>query len=441
MVRNEAAYVKKISKELCMLLAAAVLFGCAKANDEENTTSDTSTSVQIVIDTDSTEETAEIADYIRTTLPYVQINGICNIEKAEASAGLLEMMNKYGFPEAFNEDYYYFADDLELKASYISSNMEEKTTARLISYNEKSGKATVLLEETPQETKYGTLIYYYPELVYGSFLYYYRYEHCPDYDDPSKGYAVTELYRINLTDNSSEKIFTFQPTEQIPKTPVVCGGMMYFYDFDNVNYESGDYDSTIYRYDISSGKTEMFRDNSEYPVAYKDGIIYYHDEGFFYSGNEKLKALDGKYYENDPLVFYPNPEGLTKVSGVFSDGETVMYSYSNYDEHEKDYAIGSTLGFINEEGERVDIAQTVPEKVFYIIEPDNSDGLYLFRQKPNVIIYDSYNKAFSKLLIEEDDFLLRTDNDTALCICFDYDPGDSNEKTLTRAVIYKLKRH
>lgn len=432
--------MKKLIKTLCMLLAATVLSGCTGGKDEENIASDTSATVQTVIDTNNNTVTAEIADCITTMLPYVKIDEICNIEKNEANAGLLEMMNKYGFPEAFSEDDYYFADDLELKSSYFLSNTEEKTTARLIKYNEKSGEVNVLLEETPDETKYGTLIYYYPKFVHDTFLYYYRYEHCPDYDDPSKGYTLTELYRINLADKGAEKIFTFEPSEQLPKTPVICGKMLYFYDFSNIDYETGDYDSTVYIYDTSSGKTEVFRNDSEYPVAYKNGIIYYHDGGFYYNGNEKFEALDDKYCENDPLLFYPNPDGQAKVSGVFSDGETVMYSYSNYDEHEKDLAIGSTVGFINEKGERIDIAQTVSDKAFYITEPEGSDGIYVFRQNPSLIVYDSRNKSFSRLLIDEDDFLLRTADDAALCISFDYDPSDPNEKTFTQAVVYKLKR-
>ncbi|MCM1298645.1 MAG: hypothetical protein NC228_03670, partial [[Eubacterium] siraeum] len=286
---------------------------------------------------------------------------------------------------------------------------------------------------------YGTLLYYYPLTVHNSYLYYYRYEHRPDYDAPENSYRLTELYRIDLKDKSNHKLFSFQPDEKLPEYPVIFEDALYFYEISDEDYESGSYRSTIYRYDTASDKTEIFKEASECPLVYKNGVIYYHEGGFYYCGDENLDAADGKYYGSGPLIFYANPEGEPELSGVFSDGETIMYSYYVTDEHDYYYAIGSTIGFIDENRRRNDIATTVSD-AFYITNPRSFDGFYGFRQAPHLIIYDSRSKAFSKLLTEEQDFFLRISDDGALCIGLNCDPNDPTEKTFTKAVVYRLKR-
>lgn len=263
---------------------------------------------------------------------YVSCINAYNLYQIEEYTISVEVLKEYGIPAGYDGENVYFLRG-NLTENDILDPSTELYTAMIAIYNLESKEITELLEEQNMESHIGYVF----AGIYGSHLYYYR-----EYMNS------ISLYRLNLSDKTTEILFTFASENTVfPNLPIRFEDSLFFDDFSNINFETREYDSSIYRCNIDTGSITVFKENAERPTVYKNTLIFYQNGAFYY---------DQDNGDNETLLFCPNTEGNEPISVFHADGETVMYAYYNYDEYGSAYS--STFGIYNDNFEREDIAET-----------------------------------------------------------------------------------
>ena len=117
-----------------------------------------------------------------------------------------------------------------------------------------------------------------------------------------------------------------------------------------------DYRFMIFQYDMNTGEASLFRDYADYPVPYNNGIVYYHDNGFYYHGETSDIKGKGVFYEGDELLFNSGFVGIHE--DIVSDFglETLLYCCA--DETENAISAGVDLGVLDKDFNKELIAHT-----------------------------------------------------------------------------------
>ena len=175
---------------------------------------------------------------------------------------------------------------------YSDEEYQAKGFGQIFLYDMETGKHSLILKEQSYEKEKG--IFFKPMNFVDGWLYYYRVEHI--FNDYS--YTEAELWRINIDTKTKEKIIDNHLYFSIAQTPGVRSGKyLYFTDYrfsdDGRQWAS----SSILQYDTETGKSEKLGEvlggSMFFPIvyAYKDGILYTTDGGFYYRSNDDTQPV------------------------------------------------------------------------------------------------------------------------------------------------------
>lgn len=397
---------KRISEFLFLLTAISLLTACQSdvtpnpdmTLSEESKVSETD---EIADDThNNTTVTDDYGNYgeieqdwnLETDKTFVPAEELYRIEKKSIDA---DVFKKNGVLNLIEGSSFFFSQITYGKAYYdIMVKEEPVEKASVTLYDSDKGEASVILSEAPKDDEHG--LFFEPIALNGSYLYFFRSDIITIYDTVEEN----SLWRVSLNDKTSEKLFTFDSGDNI-KTPVQLDNFLYFYEFWEADLNGSKGIWVIYRCDMDTGETSVFRYNAERPLVYKNGIIYYHNGGFYYHGDSSEVTGKGTFYKGDELIFYPNTEGSKRVSGINSKKDVIIYTYDIY---ENDYAIGSVFGVFDENFNRIDIGSTPPSPPIWYITADlccmSDSGLISVDRGTQPLIYDTQNDSFSDISID-----------------------------------------
>lgn len=200
---------------------------------------------------------------------------------------------------------------------------DEIITAEIYTHDVRTGEEEVIYKETVGSNEG---IWYDGAGIYDNVMYWYR-TVLKDYERQN-----TELYRMDLNDRVPQRVVGFNSylTNVSDPATVRSGNMLYL---DDYGFKSTDSPS-IYRIDMESGKAILFRRDASTPLAWKNGMIYLHDGGFYYNGPDKIPQ-SGIFYEEDELLFRIEELCDTEentLCSFYSDGKRLYYQYigNNY---------------------------------------------------------------------------------------------------------------
>lgn len=282
-----------------------------------------------------------------------------------------DIINKYGYPELTVGDRLYFTTMI---ASFYHSNQvlhtEPLKTADIILYDNTAKEEKVIYSCGKQRD--GNSVDLRLLGIYDNYLYYEQNE----YKDPDE-YTYSDFSRLNLTNLTSEVIYSSRSSYSVD--PVLSKGencIYFYYEEDN----GGDIGvPRIYRYDIGSGKTELFMENVREYWAYKDGIIYRRDGNIYYHTGGK----------EDTVVCTDNYEYIGAYGGEF-------FLYQKY---LKDTPLSPmSIGIYDKNGER-DIITDIPDETYRLCCKQLTESLVAFKipngLEEQPLIYDYKNDVFS----------------------------------------------
>lgn len=282
-----------------------------------------------------------------------------------------DIINKYGYPELTVGDRLYFTTMI---APFYHSNQvlhtEPLKTADIILYDNTAKEEKVIYSCGKQRD--GNSVDLRLLGIYDNYLYFEQNE----YKDPDE-YTYSDFSRLNLTNLTSEVIYSSRSSYSVD--PVLSKGencIYFYYEEDN----GGDIGvPRIYRYDIGSGKTELFMENVREYWAYKDGIIYRRDGNIYYHTGGK----------EDTVVCTDNYEYIGAYGGEF-------FLYQKY---LKDTPLSPmSIGIYDKNGER-DIITDIPDETYRLCCKQLTESLVAFKipngLEEQPLIYDYKNDVFS----------------------------------------------
>lgn len=287
--------------------------------------------------------------------------------------------------------FYYFNTDA------VTSD-EDSITYVLSVYDRETGENRELLSIVcAKEDSQPHLLY-----VYDNFLYFLLYESYIGDDGYRNG--CNNIYRLNLTDGSEEKVLAFDRNTNVDLRDykiVQIGNCMYF------NAQSR-WVRGIYCYNIEEKNIFLFRENAQCPELYKDGIIYYRGKAVYYvkNPNESVKktenTLDGtaEYrIEGEKKLFDLDTE--SENCSLYYNGKQIYFIGSRVINDDPDDlgnwidVYGCDFGVYEKNGKVKPIARF---EVFF--DPTVNGGDLLIA---GGYIYDPKNNVFAEIPKEKDD--------------------------------------
>lgn len=430
--------IKRTASILAVAFAVAFIAGCQSEIESD---------FEITNSTDSTNCTEEIINSKneRDLLPKLVIDtdkpcllskktqliedaeNLYLVEKQDMDVSIFD----YVFSSFSADGNYYCTEQKQGSQYYALKGITPVDKASIAVYNSETKDLTALYSEAPNADEHSLTF----EIVglLDPFLYYYRLE-------SNLNHCDFVLCRLNLKDGVSSPLFSFANESTIGSCkPIRSGDYLYFYEVHDVDWEKSEGIWTIYRCDMNTGETSVFRDYAECPLPYKDGIIYYHNGGFYYHGSSSDITGEGIFYEGDELIFYPNSEGESEVSGINANGDTVFYTYDIYHAEIEGCAIGSVIGIFGEDYKRIDLGFTPIDAGWYINARDCSvsgDGLISVCGAAKPLIYDAQTKSFAVIFSGYSHYFSYASGDS---ICFFLYNMDENFN-YSSAALYTVKR-
>ena len=436
--------MKKVFKKLAVILAAASLTGCQSnielthdiTNSMEGVTkSDISEAVETTDDisigevTDSREEDFIPKLLMETDKPFVLAKENYIIEKQNID---VSVFNEYGFPHYAADGKYYYTEPMLGKLFYEFAEQEPVEEATIFVYDSKSEEYSPLYSEAP----YGEFdaLYFTFVGLHDNFLYYFR-EECRYGSQTTTGEGF-DLCRLNLENKKSEHIFSLNNEWywECKRDIAIVGNSLFFYDYHDTNLETEECVHIIRCFDLDTGEDFVFRDDAENVIPYKNGVVYCHDGGYYYHGDDKDITGKGIYYEGDELLFYSKAEGEPEISGISIDGDTAIYSCFTY---YPDGAVGN-MGIFDKEFNRMEIASN--KRGTWCIDAEEckiSEAGLISVDAPKPLIYDKDNECFAVIPI--DDYSDYRSYATEDSICF-FGYADDDYGKYTSAALYTVKR-
>lgn len=362
----------------------------------------------------------DIADTIKTSLPCVDMQSVYHIEEYELDESAAKAFNEYGLPQGF------YKNELYLMKSSVSENEAamlgiKPSPAVLASYDIQSGKVTELFSESSDDPD--SSISYYPAVFNDEDIYYYK------MSGSYNGVSKTELCRFDSNSKKSEPIFTFsEGNNGIPDAPTVLDDALYFEDIFEINYETGDYSCAVYKYDMTTGKTEIYSDDAEDPQVYDGRVVYYRD---------------GMYYDGDDALFAPNPDDAPRVSDILFANKTIAYIYTN--DSEDGYVLSYNFGVYDDDFHRKDIASTAADDlgdglvvpVCQFSRLGGLNGLVTLVGADIPLVYDTENERFLGITVKREQFYSMTNNNSLMIMGYNSVP-DSLDAFVEKPLIYVL---
>ena len=441
--------MKKGSKKFAAILAAAVLLtGCQNDTEpkpditsggEENTKFEISQSVtDIPIGedevTENVTESSEEEDFIPKLLmdtdkPFVRAEDHYIIEKRDID---VSAFNEHGLPNFAAEGKYFYSEPL-----FEENSETGVTTAKesyIYVYDTETGEySKIYSEECSKDTN---ILYFTFAALRDNYLYYFREEgRLNAQSGTSEGY---DLCRLNLDTNRSEHIFSLNNETfwGVKDQADVIGNSLYFYDFHDSNHEYVDFVRTIYRFDLDTGEVTLFRDDADNVMPYKNGLIYYHDGGYYYHGEDKDIKGKGVFYEGDELLFYfeedENEDPYQPYVDIAAKGDTIGYGMIDHETGE------CTVGIFDENYEQQEIASTQRGTFYMYMCAVTETGLvYLHATLP--LVYDTQSDSFALIPIDGADYTnywnMDSTEDSIHFFVYEYE-----DSAYTSAVVYTVKR-
>lgn len=430
--------MKKGMKKFAVILAAVSLTGCQNDTEpapditsgvEENTKFEISQDVtDISIGEDDVTESGE-EDFIPKLLmdtdkPFVRAEDHYITENRDID---VSVFNEHGLPDFAAEGKYFYSEHL------FEENSETGVTTAKESYihvydTETGEYSKIYSEECSKDTN---ILYFTFAALRDNYLYYFREEgRLNAQSSTSEGY---DLCRLNLDTNRSEHIFSLNNEQfwAVKDETDIIGNTLYFYDFHDSNPEYVDFVRTIYRFDLDTGEAALFRDDADYVMPYKNGLIYYHDGGYYYHGEDKDIRGKGNFYEGDELLFYFDQEQdpYQTYAVVAAKGDTIGYVMTDYDTGE------CTVGIIDENYEQRELAS--PQKgTFYMYMGSVTETGLVYLTAPSPLIYDTQLDSFALIPIDGKDYWnLPSTEDSVRFFVFEYE-----DDMYTSAALYTVKR-
>ena len=439
--------MKKGSKKFAAILAAAVLLmGCQNDTEpkpditsggEENTKFEISQSVtDIPIGedevTENVTESSEETDFIPKLLmdtdkSFVRAEDLYIIEKRDID---VSVFNEHDLPDFAAEGKYFYCEPL------LEENSETGVTTAKESYiyvydTETGEYSKIYSEECSKDTN---ILYFTFAALKENYLYYFREE--GRFNAQSSTSEGFDLCRLNLDTNRSEHIFSLNNETfwNVKDQVDVIGNSMYFYDVHDIDYEYMEFIRAVYSFDFDTGEVTLFRDDADYVMPYKNGLIYYHDGGYYYHGEDKDIRGKGVYYEGDELLFYfdqdQDPYQITAV--VAAKGDTIGYGMIDHDTGE------CTVGIFDENYEQQELASPQKGTFYMYMSGVNETGLvYLHATSP--LVYDTQSDSFALIPIDGTDHTnywnMDSTEDSIRFFVYEYEDDE-----YTSATVYSVKR-
>lgn len=431
--------MKKGLKKLAVILAAVSLTGCQNDNEpapyitsgiEVGTKSDVSEAIgtadiSIGEVTDSGEEVFIPKLLMNTDRPFVRAEDNYIIEKRDID---VSAFNEHGIP-GFAADGKYFYSEHSIEENSSHTAVIGAKESYIYVYDTESGEySRIFSEECSKDTN---ILYYEFAALRDNYLYYFRKEgRFNAQSSTSDGY---DLCRLNLDTKQSEHIFSLNnETFWGVKDQVnIIGNSLYFYDFHDSNHEYVEFVRTIYRFDLDTGETAVFRDDADYVMPYKNGLIYYHDGGYYYHGEDKDIRGKGVFYEGDELLFYFDQEQdpYQIIAVVAAKGDAIVYGMIDHDTGE------CTVGIFDENYEQRELAS--PQKgTFYMYVSDVTETGLVYLNAPKPLVYDTKLDSFALIPIDGNKYWVsHSTEDSVRFFVYEYE----NDK-YTSAALYTVKR-
>ena len=418
---------KKSLVVFALALTAAFLTGCQNDNEpkpdvtsggEENTKFEISQSVTDIgigedDATDGGEESFIPKLLMDTDKPFVRAEENYIIEKQDIDLSKLDDYNR----REFHDGKFYYSSF----ASYENSGSK----AEIWAYDIKSGELTTYYSETP-ETE-GFWVDLDIRLIDEAYLYFYREAFQTGTENMSFQLVERELYMVDLRDNNVEKIFSYADEEVMPSgsSVVSAGDILYI---PTIHEALNNYKFMLFQYDMNTGEASLFRDYADYPVPYNNGIVYYHDNSFYYHGAADIKG-QGAFYEGDELVFDSAYDGL--FEDLFSDFGMEELIYVCAEDKENFYSSGFDLGIFDEDFNRVLIARTKKDTWVMQVGGVSTSGLVSV-SAPKPLIYDLNKECFAVIPIDFGDYYYFVNEDELWFLGYEW--GNDS------AVLYTVRR-
>lgn len=289
-----------------------------------------------------------LPDNSKTLFPDLEFaEGYKNISNAEDLYRVKRMeidadiINKYGeLPSLIDGDKVYFTTRIEPFYYYTQTlHTDPLKTAEIILYDNYTKEEKVIYSHDKQRDNYMLFL----DLlgIRGGYLYFYQTE-----SGDGGGYGYTDFCRLNLNDLTSEVIYSsYNGTYLTPAVSEDENSLYFWFHEDN----GGDFGvSRLYRYDIKSGKTELFMEGVTGYSTYLDGIMYKKDGNIYYHNpivDEDAILCPDKYrlaesFGSDSWFYFNSSE----------NNDSEVFGIGNKD-GEKDLITGTNL-YLNVEGGR-----------------------------------------------------------------------------------------
>lgn len=289
-----------------------------------------------------------------------------------------EMIEKYQYPQLADGDKVYFTTRIDPLYYYTNTlKTDPPKTADIILYDNTLNEERVIYSCGKQIEDTELVI----DLagIYDGWLYFYKGEY-----REHEEYSYLDFCRVNLTDLSSQVIFTRQNSDYL--SPVLSKGENCLY----LTYDEYDDEGPLpfpngvngginkhstrrtYRYDINSGETELFGEDVTMYYPYKKGILYSKDDNlYFHSSND-----------SEDVILCPDNYAQKQAFG----GDFFLYLKGG-----KEITDSRALGIYGENGERELIYKTD----MYLHSDGSQDGLVGFTTGDKPLIYDYKSDMFS----------------------------------------------
>ncbi len=389
-----------------LLTASIILTGCNNSDPD-------------IIDINDFEQ-IDLSYKLKTDLPCAKVLDAYDVEECEID---WENECKNGAPVAYDGESFYYMDPLAAE-----------------------DEPMILIQSFNPTTKEEKELMYYPALEKNKLGFHMDFAALHNSHFFFFGTILSNeedeyyFYDIDLSDGSTDNI-------RIDKLPgrtlalTAYENCLYFGDSYKENEgEDGEKETYIItKYDINSKSFSTFKTNAKIPNVYKNGILYYHDGGLFYSGDENVP---------DTGVIFNGDKMLLSVDEYFMKHypykDKIFYRCYSYDN--TDYR---TFGYFDDKLNRHDLAESVvsPEKSEFSSEfvfAPNADLMSFsifgaFDEKP--IIYDIKNNIFAAIEVGNsfDHFYAFSDDDSiVLYLRGHYLSDESND--YVNAKYYKISR-
>lgn len=356
---------------------------------------------------------------ISTDIPCVKADEIYDVEKYE-----IDWEREYdaGAPSAFDGERFYYTNPLAPKdqpmiVSFNPATKEEKG----LFYPELDENQSCF---SPKFAALHNSHFFFFANVFASVMSEWKEEYY--------------FYDIDLSDGNVTSI----KIDKLPgRTEALAAQDNFIYFGDS--YEEGENSDKVYiikKYDINDKSFSTFKINAKIPSAYKNGILYYHDGGLYYDGDEVIESAD-VIYNGDSMVLAVDEYFMRHY--VYK--EKIFYRYYSYDN--TDYR---TFGYFDDNFQRHDLAESKVSKEesefsYDFVFAENADLMSFslfgsYDEKP--IIYDIKNNLFAAINVENthDHFYAFSDNDSIILYLRGYFTDIYNGDEYINATYYRISR-